>query len=350
MKKLDKMTGYHQDIDPGLLSGIIEKIENSSIEKPGIVPLPGDASDRRYSRVSYTTKKGEQKTVILMQLGEPSLSGEIPFENVQKYLKKKKIPVPEIFYHNREKGLLVLEDLGEMTMEERLKKENNLVRREFYRRAIDILLNMQKESDKRERDACIAYSLEFDVEKLMGELDFFVKHMIEGLLRKKIGEADRKKLEEGFLAVVAPLTEEKKVFTHRDYHSRNIMIREDALGIVDFQDARLGLCQYDLASLLRDSYLVLDEELREDLIDYYITGKEAFERTKIDRKKFMKLFDYMSIQRNLKAVGTFSYQSVCKKNPRYLEYIEDTLDYVRKNLGKYAELGELKDLLFRCLE
>jgi aminoglycoside/choline kinase family phosphotransferase len=344
------MTGYHQDIDPGYLTGIIEKVENSSIEKSGIVPLPGDASDRRYSRVSYTTKKGERKTVVLMQLGEPGLSGELPFLNVQKYLKKKKIPVPEVFFYDREKGLVVLEDLGEMTMEERLKKENNRVRREFYQRAIDILLNMQKESDKEERGACIAYSLEFDVEKLMGELDFFVTHMIEGLLQKKIRKADRKKLEESFLAVVVPLTEGKKVFTHRDYHSRNIMIRNDTLGIVDFQDARLGLCQYDLASLLRDSYLVLDEELKEDLIDYYITGKEALERTKIDRKKFMKLFDYMSLQRNLKAVGTFSYQSVCKKNARYLEYIEDTLGYVRTNLGKYAELRGLKDLLFSYLE
>ena len=124
----------------------------------------------------------------------------------------------------------------------------------------------------------------------------------------------------------------------------------DTFGIVDFQDARMGLCQYDLASLLRDSYFVLDEETKEELVDYYIGEKEGIEKKKIDRKQFLKVFDYMSIQRNLKAVGTFSYQKVAKKNDRYLQHIGDTLEYVKNNFEKHKELAALGKVLWKYLE
>ena len=336
------------DIDPGYVSGVIEEILGSRIDHTAIAPLPGDASDRRYYRVSFKTEKRE--SLIIMKLSEPDESEQPPFINIQNYLKNKKIPVPDILYYDRTAGLILLEDLGPITLEERLKQESLPAVKKLYKEAIDILLRMQGKSEKKERERCLAYTLEFDEEKLMWELDFFLTHMIEGLLKKRMGSADREQLRSGFLSVITLLTGEKKVFTHRDYHSRNIIMNGDTFGIVDFQDARMGLCQYDLASLLRDSYFVLDEETEEELVDYYIDKKEGIEKKKIDRKQFLKVFDYMSIQRNLKAVGTFSYQKVAKKNDRYLQHIGDTLEYVKNNFEKHKELAALGKVLWKYLE
>ena len=346
-------TDSYPEIDPRYISDTINKVHDKSIKDTTITPLPGDASDRIYYRILFRSavKKDEkQGSVIVMKLAEPYQSGEPPFLNIQRYLKKYRIPVPDVFYYDRKRGFIFLEDLGTITLEERLEREKKSVRVKFYKRAVDLLLKMQISGNEADREECVAYSLEFDVEKLMWELDFFLRHMIEGLLQTKITKEDRKRIRDDFLYIVSILTKEKKVFTHRDYHSRNIMVKNDNLGIVDFQDARMGLCQYDLASLLRDSYLVLEDKAREELIDYYIEKKERIEKTRIDRDEFIRIFDYMSIQRNLKAIGTFSYQKVCKNNDRYLPYIDDTLQYVNTNLKKYNEFKELRRILSRYIK
>lgn len=346
-------TDSYLEIDPRYILDTINKIHDKNVKDITITPLLGDASDRRYYRIlsgSAGVKDEIQGSVIVMKLKETYQSGEPPFLNIQRYLKKCRIPVPDVFYYDRKGGLIFLEDLGPMTLEERLKREKKSVKVKFYKRAIDLLLKMQISGDKTDRKECVAYSLEFDVEKLMWELDFFMTHMIEGLLQKRIKKEDREKIRNNFLNIVNMLTKEKKIFTHRDYHGRNIMVKNDKLGIVDFQDARMGLCQYDLASLLRDSYLVLEDKVREGLIDYYIREKERIEKIRIDRDEFLRLFDYMSIQRNLKAIGTFSYQKVCKNNDRYLPYIDNTLLYVDTNLKKYKEFKELRRILSKYIK
>ena len=106
----------------------------------------------------------------------------------------------------------------------------------------------------------------------------------------------------------------------------------------------------DLASLLRDSYLSLPEDLIGELIDYYFGRKQDLEGVRVDRKQFLRLFDYMSIQRNLKAAGRFAYINSVKHNPNYLQFIPPTLGYARKNLSKYPELGEIQKVLSRYVE
>ena len=109
------------------------------------------------------------------------------------------------------------------------------------------------------------------------------------------------------------------------------MVYNGNLKVIDFQDARMGPCQYDLASLLKDSYIVLEETIRKELLEYYIESMHQVGR-KIERDPFYKIFDWMSVQRNLKAIGTFAYQSKVLGNNQYLQHIEPTLEYVRKTL------------------
>jgi aminoglycoside/choline kinase family phosphotransferase len=179
------------------------------------------------------------------------------------------------------------------------------------------------------------------VEKLTWEMDFFIKHFIEAYRGVVIPAPVRSDLRDAFAVLIEQLASEPRVLCHRDYHSRNLMLHEDRLYIIDFQDARLGPNTYDLVSLLRDSYVDLPEQTVDDLIAYFLalrgeTGAEA---------AFRHRFDLMALQRNLKALGTFGYQTTARRNPVYIQYIPRTLRYVRDNLSQLPEFGRLRELL-----
>ena len=141
------------------------------------------------------------------------------------------------------------------------------------------------------------------------------------------------------------LASQPRVFVHRDYHSRNLMVAGERLGVIDFQDALMGPATYDLASLLRDAYIALDESLIDRLIDYYLDQLQEGRHLWTNREAFRRLFDFTSIQRNLKAAGRFVYIDRVKGNPKFLADIPRTLGYVKRNLHKYPELFTLDKLL-----
>lgn len=127
------------------------------------------------------------------------------------------------------------------------------------------------------------------------------------------------------------------------------MVYNGDLVMLDFQDARMGPCQYDLASLLRDSYIQLPEDLVWKMVDRFIKHKQELEGTTLNREKFLRVFDLMSIQRNLKAVGTFAYQSVTRNNDRYLKYIAPTLGYVNNALERQSDRIPLREALQKVI-
>jgi aminoglycoside/choline kinase family phosphotransferase len=145
-----------------------------------------------------------------------------------------------------------------------------------------------------------------------------------------------------FRTIAELIAAQPRVFTHRDYHSRNLMVDGARLGVLDFQDALMGPAAYDLASLLRDAYLALDESLIDELIAAYLDRMHEAGAGLGDRGSFRRLFDLTSIQRNLKAAGRFVYIDRVKKNPKFLDDIPRVLGYVRRNLAKYPELATLR--------
>ena len=134
---------------------------------------------------------------------------------------------------------------------------------------------------------------------------------------------------------------------HRDYHSRNLMLHEERLYIIDFQDARMGPDTYDLASLLRDSYVDLPEQTVSELIAYFLALKGT---TDPSSETFRERFDLMALQRNLKALGTFGYQTTARRNPVYIQYIPRTLRYVRDNLERHPRFARLREVLAAHVE
>lgn len=314
-----------------------------------IVPLEGDASDRRYIRVFSTAgRPGGSRSYVVMVLERPwdGCDGmeELPFVNIARYLNSRKIPVPEIYYYDAREGMLLIEDLGSLTLQRLLRKAPWHVRRGYYREALEILIAMQDVREVVERAGCYAARRSFTAETFFNELVFFLDHAVAGLWRREIRPAHREALEGHFMKLCRDIAPSADVFTHRDYHSRNLMVSNGRIRVLDFQDARMGTIYYDLASLLRDSYVALGPKASLELLCSY---RRSAPRGLVaeDEAAFIEAFDRTSIQRNLKAVGTFAYQA-CRKGKRtYLAYIPRTLRYVASTLAKYPDLYDLRALL-----
>lgn len=306
-----------------------------------VTALSGDASTRRYFRL--TPKEGP--TTIVALYPDPFDALATPFYTVGQALIQMGLPVPKLLDHDGALGVYEQEDLGDLTLQHVLAEASAQQKVDLYREAIDEIVQAQREAPKVPQRA-VCFHTAFDIEKLSWELHYFEKHFLELHRRVDLSVEDRSKLAEGFHSLAAQIASWPRVLCHRDYHSRNLMQHQGRLYWIDYQDARMGPATYDLASLLRDSYVSLDEEFVKDRAEEF-RQKGAPEET---RETFSQRFELMSIQRNLKALGTFGYMAVVRRNPVYLPYIPGTLAHVKRNLDGHPELSSLASVLRRHLE
>jgi aminoglycoside/choline kinase family phosphotransferase len=270
---------------------------------------------------------------------------ELPFVNIARHLREKGVPVPEVYVDASEQGFVLLEDVGSLTLEDALKRESADQRKRRYECAIEVLVHMQREASKPSRGPCYALTFAFDTETFFQELCFFREHAIEGLWGHSMSASHREELEAFFRGLCEQISQYPQVFTHRDYHSRNLMIQGDRLTVLDFQDARLGPITYDLVSLLKDSYVSLTSEEQETLVTTY---RELARRAGLvcpGEGEFRKAFVRTGLQRNLKAIGTFAFQAVVKGVDRYLPYIPHTVNSVKLAFEEDGELAQLRKVL-----
>lgn len=300
--------------------------------------LAGDASLRRYYRVW----EGHESFVLM--LTEPFEAAKYDFLLVREHLEKCGVPVPGLLAAHGATGGILLEDLSDRTMLHAL-GELKGNEKELFEEALGLLYAFHSKTRARAGEAPVpGYELAFDEEKLMWEVDFALEHLFGSYLKRQIPEKEFAAMREAFADICRRLAAEPRVFTHRDYHSRNIMIPpRGGMVCIDFQDARMGLRAYDLASILRDSYYQLSEDTVYGLVDYYL--KLAREE-KLDRDHFLKMFDLMSIQRNFKAIGSFTSFYGKRNDAMYIRFVGNTFENIRRNLGKFPEYSRLRELLF----
>jgi aminoglycoside/choline kinase family phosphotransferase len=307
-----------------------------------VVPLTGDASDRRYFRILIP----DASSIVLSLYSSPFAFDSLPFVNVARLLERMPVPIPKVLGHGDDIGLLALEDLGDVTLQAHLGAATPGEHAALYRQAVALVATLQRRGAELASPSFLPYGIAFDVEKLTWEMDFFIKHFVEAYRGVVIPADVRQELRAEFGVLIEELAAEPRVLCHRDYHSRNLMYHEEQLYIIDFQDARMGPDTYDLVSLLRDSYVDLPEDTVNELIAYFLalkgeTGRET---------AFRDRFDLMALQRNLKALGTFGYQTTARRNPVYIQYIPRTLRYVRNNLEHLPRFGRLRDILSRLVD
>ena len=310
-------------------------------QSPRVVPLTGDASDRRYFRI---LPADGSSFVLAVHAGPIDFAG-LPFANVGGLLRRVPLPVPEILGHSDDLGIVALQDLGDVTLQAHLGAATPTEHAALYREAVGLIELLQRRGNELRSEAYLPYGIAFDVEKLTWELNFFVRHFIEGYRGASLSDAERQALDEEWAAIAGELAAEPPVLCHRDYHSRNLMLNDGRLYIIDFQDARMGPDTYDLASLVRDSYVDITERDLDDLIAYFLAVKG-----RSGDQDFRRRFDLMAVQRNLKALGTFGYQTVTRRNPVYIQYMPRTLRYARTNLAQYPRFARLRELLGRHVE
>src|SRR5688500_14212974 len=313
-----------------------------SAQSPRVMPLTGDASDRRYFRVLLA----DGESIVLALNAAPFEFDELPFVNVARLFARMPVPIPTVLGHAADLGVLALTDLGDVTLQAHLGAASPEEHSALYRQAVTLIATLQRRGAELASPEYLPYSVAFDVEKLTWELDFFIKHFLEAYRGVVIPTAARDELRREFKVIIEALASEPRVLCHRDYHSRNLMLHQGELYIIDFQDARLGPDTYDLVSLLRDSYVDLPEQTVSELLAYFLalSGRNGEER------EFRERFDVMALQRNLKALGTFGYQTTARRNPVYIQYIPRTLRYVRDNLEQLPQFARIRELLSAHVE
>ena len=309
------------------------RLANSQIQE-----LPGDASDRQYVRV---TPPGRSALMLLVH-ANPFDESTLAFINVASLLEEMPIPVPRILSIEADLGILVLEDLGDITLEDHLARVDlePAGRLGFYEEAVGLIALMQGRGRELASSRYVPFGLAFDVEKLMWELEFFVEHFLIGHRGVTLSDIDRTSLVAEFGALAGALAAEPRVFCHRDFHSRNLMLHDGRLYVLDFQDARMGPDTYDLVSLLRDSYVDLDRPLVDRAIATYFARLGGTEPD-----DFRDRFDRMAVQRHLKALGTFGFQASVVRTGRYANAVRRTLGHLRDVFDRDPRFVQLRDLL-----
>ncbi len=301
-----------------------------------VVPLTGDASTRRYFRVIPS----DGPSIVLALHDEAIDFATLPFISVARLFTRMPLPVPGILGHADALGILALEDLGDVTLQSHLGAGTLTEHAALYRQAVAFIGVMQQRGAELLTPADGPSQIAFDVEKLTWEMDFFVKHFVEGYRGVALSPAERSALAKEWAAIVEELASEPRVLCHRDYHSRNLMVHGSQLYVIDFQDARMGPDTYDLASLLRDSYVDITDGELDGFLAYFLAARGS-----TDAVAFRRRFDLMAVQRNLKALGTFGNQAAARRNSIYIQYMPRTLKYVRDNFDKHPRFGRLRDLL-----
>ncbi|MGD8381707.1 MAG: phosphotransferase [Syntrophobacterales bacterium] len=304
-------------------------------------PLHGDGSERTFYRVAT-----QEKSLIL--IWSPPGDETFPNENdsyvyIGRHLRQKGVPVPEILGYYRPEGLTLVEDLGSVHLQDLVVSGAERLTA-LYGQAIDVLLEMQvRATEDLETRHCFdtaLYDPQFIIER---ELEYFRWSFLEGALGLEI---DSHYVKEDFslLASRAGEGEGQLFFLHRDFQSRNLMVKGDHLYLIDFQGARLGPPQYDLAALLLDPYVQLPGAIQQELLAAYSRAFGKLTGGSVD--EFLLKYPHVALCRNLQVLAAFSFLTRIKERSHFAQYIVPAWKRLRQQLteppgSKYRTLADV---------
>jgi aminoglycoside/choline kinase family phosphotransferase len=297
-------------------------------------PASADASFRRYFRIE--SKNPDFRTLIVMD-APPQYEPLDAFLKVDFLLQAAGLNVPQILEKNTSEGFLLLNDLGTKTY---LAKLNNETADSLYQDATDALVQMQLASKP---DVLPNY----DEALLRRELDLFPEWYLKKHLQITLTDIQDAQIEQAFALIIKNNLAQEKVYVHRDFHSRNLMVTQiHNPGVIDFQDAVYGPITYDASSLWRDAYIAWPEERVIDwVIKYWELGRKAGLPMTDDFGQFYRDFEWMGLQRHLKVLGIFARLFHRDGKDGYLNDIPLVLEYAIATANRYIELKPLARIL-----
>jgi N-acetylmuramate 1-kinase len=308
--------------------------------------LKGDASNRSYLRVgtwpdSLVVMVMPQQARASEEASGTAVPAELPFQDVQRYLMRLGVRVPAILRYDEPAGMMVLEDLGDVTLEKALQKTSAA---ELYGSAVDLLARLRTAAEANPDAQSIAFQRAFDIELYLWELHHFREWGLEAWSGKVPTASETSLLTEAFTSIAQRLAAAPRGFTHRDYQSRNLMVKDGEVVVIDFQDALQGPRAYDLVALLRDSYVALDEELVDAMLHRYQEAVTRATGERLDFADFRHFFDLLTVQRKLKDAARFEFIHRVKHNPAFLPHIPQSLAYVRAAFERLPNDGAVQAL------
>ncbi len=298
-----------------------------------LIPIVNDASFRRYFRIEVA-----ETTYIVADV--PAHHGENcqPFIDVATRLGRAQLNAPNVIAIEQEQGFLILTDLGNHLYLKALQDKTQAD--SLYSDAIQALIVMQSQIDP------IGLP-HYDHQLLLNEMHLFTHWLLERHLNVPVHPAAQEDLDRCFNLLIESALSQPQVFVHRDYHSRNLMVTPTQNpGILDFQDAVKGAITYDLVSLLRDCYINWQpEQIATWLHQYYQQAMATGLLKDVTEAQLTRWFDWMGIQRHLKASGIFARLYRRDNKDGYLKDIPRTLNYIVEVTEKYPELDTLHQVV-----
>lgn len=315
-------------VEPSTTDRLLKFLQSQGITDPQITALTPDASTRNYFRIPWS--KGKAVAAVYPDPFDPDLH---PYLDVTRLFLENDIAVPEIYAVDGAGGIIVQEDLGDRQLCRVYETASEGETEDYKEQAISVIARIQKATERAHQAKSISSRLAFDEAKLSWELDFFVEHYFQSLRGEKLRHAEAAELRAELNDVAAELSAAPRVLCHRDFHTANLMLdSENRMRVVDHQDARMGPASYDLVSLLLDRQPLPPSlaELRAHRL-FFLEERRRLGLEALDPDEFARQFRLMTIQRGLKAVGTFSYQTaVCRRSEFYEHFINPTLLIVQQ--------------------
>lgn len=331
-----------------------------------ITRLSGDASTRSYFRAQSASAsvivalyaepfdETESAASRLARLEAANPAVRLTFANdpcahveVTTLLAQSGLPVPQVLAVSGRDSLLLIEDVGDLRLQDWLAHHTQDEATSAYRRAIELIIKIQEATVRALSPDSICSRLAFDAAKLRWELGFFFANYFNRYLGMRLDAATANGVQEDFKAISAELSARPRVLTHRDFHTRNLMMREGEMIIIDHQDARMGPASYDVASLLADPYSALDGAVADEMVERFIELKAGSALGLDDVEEFRRELELMTVQRMLKAIGTYSSQAAIANNPVYIPYIEPAIERACRSMSALGRFDTTRTLLER---
>ncbi|MGN1393328.1 MAG: aminoglycoside phosphotransferase family protein [Succinivibrionaceae bacterium] len=291
--------------------------------------ISGDASNRKF----YRCADG-----VLMDAPPKTEKNEI-FIKLSSLLNNHNVKTPKVLNYDLEKGFILVSDLGNCTFEEKIKKSSQEIIDLYYTKAVLFLKNLVNVPTNE---------LEvYDANFIIRENNICNEWYFDKVLNKKFSKKQKTVIENFNNLVIANSLKQPQIAMHRDYHCRNIMVLpNEELAVVDFQDMVKGPLTYDLVSLLKDCYYEMPQKLIEKLLnEAYLMYKELKIINNVSFDEFVKFFDLTGLQRHYKCLGIFNRLKLRDGKSRYQEYLPLVKKYIIQICEKYSELYDLGELI-----
>lgn len=303
-----------------------------ALESVSLVPVAGDAGFRKYYRVATA-----QSSKIAVY-APPASEKNHEFVAIANRLGQHGLQVPEIFACDYERGFLLISDLGDRQLLPLLDSESA---DGYYRAAIDEIIKLQS-------IPAAAMPLDtYDAKELQREMDLLTEWFIPKLLGYALRDEEAAMIQALNTTLIAAAQAQPQVFVHRDYHSRNLMVTDTGLGLIDFQDGIWGPATYDVVSLLKDCYVKWPQETLDQCLAYYHQHMPFDEKPSL--ATLQKQFDWMGLQRHIKVLGIFARLSLRDNKHAYLHDLPRVIAYTLEAAEAYPETRVFADWFRRQL-